>query len=82
MPLITFTPRYKSSISSGMELIHVSSGGTTTKLKTVNLAPFLGAWVHVTERVTYGSNGKYSVDMSLLRVMVRTFCPTPATALT
>ena len=66
MPLITFTPRYKSSSSSDLELIHVGSNGVTTKLKTTNLDPFRGAWVHVTQTSTYGSNGKYSVNMSLL----------------
>lgn len=64
-PLITFTPRFQSS-GHTMELIHINSAGSTTKPKIVNLAPFLGVWVHVVQTVTYGSSGKYQVDMTLL----------------
>jgi hypothetical protein len=67
MPLITFTPRYNSG-GNQMEVIHVNSAGTTTKVRTVPLAPFLGVWVKVVTSVTYGTagNGHYSVNMSTL----------------
>jgi len=64
MPLITFTPRYVAS-GSLMELIHVSSGGVTTKVRTAPLGPFLGQWVKVVETARYGSGGSYSVEMRL-----------------
>ncbi len=30
------------------------------------MTPFLGEWVHVTELITYGSSGKYQMDIKRL----------------
>jgi hypothetical protein len=64
-PVITIIPRFGTSANK-LELIHIDSAGTTTKVKIVDLAPFLGQWVHVKEKLTYGSNGQYSIQISTL----------------
>jgi len=63
-PIITITPRWKSS-GDLLELIHVNSAGTTVRLQTVPLTnAILGKWIHVRERMTYGTNGKYAITMT------------------
>jgi len=64
-PILTITPRYNSK-GNRMELIHVDSKGKKTLLKATDLKGFLGTWIHVTERITYDTNGKYSVTLSSL----------------
>lgn len=62
-PLITITPRYGANNTDKMELIHINSSGTTTKVKIVNLAPFKGNWVDVVETIKFGSSGTYSITI-------------------
>ncbi len=61
-PIITLTPRYNSA-GNKLELIHINSSGTTTKVKTVDLSGFIDTWVTVTEQITFGSNGSYAVTI-------------------
>ncbi|WP_316841264.1 heparin lyase I family protein [Pedobacter gandavensis] len=63
-PLITITPRYGANNTDKMELIHINSSGTTTKVKIVNLAPFKGNWVDVVETIKFGSTGTYSITIN------------------
>lgn len=63
IPLITLSARYGANDTDKMELIHVNSSGTTTKVKLVNLALFRGNWVEVIEKITFGSNGKYNISV-------------------
>lgn len=63
-PLITITPRYGANNTDKMELIHVNSSGTTTKVKIVNLAPFKGNWVEVVETIKFGSSGTYNIAIN------------------
>jgi hypothetical protein len=62
-PLITITPRYGANNTDKMELIHVNSSGTSTKVKIVNLAPFKGNWVEVVETIKFGSSGTYNISI-------------------
>lgn len=63
-PLITLTPRRQSS-GNILELIYINSAEKTTKLKVVDLAQFIDAWIKVKESVTYGEEGRYSVAVSV-----------------
>lgn len=63
IPLITLSARYGANNSDKMELIHVNSSGTTTKVKLADLALFRGNWVEVVEKITFGSNGKYDISI-------------------
>lgn len=63
IPLITLSARYGANNSDKMELIHVNSSGTTTKVKLANLSLFRGNWVEVVEKITFGSNGKYDISI-------------------
>lgn len=62
-PIITITPRYGANNTDKMELIHIGSDNVTHKVKTVDLAPFKGTWVEVTEKMKYATNGTYSVQI-------------------
>jgi len=63
IPLITLSARYGANNADKMELIHVNSSGTTTKVKLANLSLFRGNWVEVVEKITFGSNGKYDISV-------------------
>lgn len=62
-PIITISPRHGSP--DKLEIIHTA--GTTAasqgKVKVVDLAPFKGTWVEVTEKITYKTAGSYSVTI-------------------
>jgi hypothetical protein len=62
-PIITITPRAGSP--EKLEVIHNGNTSATTlgKLKTVDLAPFKGTWVEVTETLTYKTAGSYSISI-------------------
>ncbi len=64
-PIITLTPR--AGTPQRMELIHVNSLGTTTRLTFVPLDSFKGEWVEVYERFTYSFTGAYSIQIKRLR---------------
>lgn len=68
LPLITLTPRYKSS-GNKLEVIHTGGTGKNTSLNylaTANLSDFLGEWVEVTEIVTFSYEGKYHINIKRL----------------
>ncbi|PYX94657.1 MAG: hypothetical protein DMG67_00980 [Acidobacteria bacterium] len=60
-PIITLTPRKGST--NTLQIIHNGStpGTTLGTVKNIPLAPFLGIWVEASERITFGSNGSYSI---------------------
>lgn len=61
-PIITLTARLSSPNRLELNFVTpVESGSVTQRLATMNLAPFLGAWVEAYEKLTYGPNGKYSL---------------------
>jgi len=63
LPAITITPR-KQSPEDSMQLIYINSAGVTTVISNLPLAPYKGVWVHVWEKITYGSNGKYEIAIT------------------
>jgi hypothetical protein len=62
-PLITLTPR--AGTPEKLEVIHTGNSSATSqnKLKTVDLAPFKGTWVEVTEKVIYKTAGSYEITI-------------------
>lgn len=64
MPLITFTPR-KSSTNS-LQIRYAKNTSQTT-IKQVALAPFMGEWVEVQEKVLYGEDGVYELQIKRVR---------------
>lgn len=62
-PIITFSPRRKSP-ENILELIHRDDADKTTKLKTVDLAPFIDSWIQAKVTVTFGKKGKLSCSLS------------------
>ena len=60
MPLFTLTAR--KGDPDKLELRYAESTNQIT-LKKVDLTPFKGAWVEVTETVLYGENGAYSISI-------------------
>jgi hypothetical protein len=62
-PIITITPRAGSP--EKLEIIHNGNTSATTlgKVKIVDLAPFKGRWVEVTERLIYKTAGSYSITI-------------------
>jgi hypothetical protein len=62
-PIITITPR--AGTPEKLEIIHTgnTSASTLSKVKIVDLAPFKGTWVEVTEKVTYKTNGSYEITI-------------------
>lgn len=62
-PKITITPR--AGCPEKLEIIHNGNTSSTSlgKVKTVDLAPFKGTWVEVTEKLTYKSAGAYFVSI-------------------
>ncbi|XP_021946204.1 uncharacterized protein LOC118432889 [Folsomia candida] len=68
-PIITLTPRFvKNSNKQLLQVLHVGDTETTVnRLKEVDLSPFIGEWVHVSELITYGSSGKYQLAIKRLK---------------
>lgn len=64
MPLITLTPR-KSSTNS-LQIRYAKNTSQTT-IKQVALAPFLGEWVEVKEKVLYGEEGTYEIQITRIK---------------
>jgi hypothetical protein len=60
MPLITLTPR-KSSTNS-LQIRYAKNTSQTT-IRQVPLAPFLGEWLEVKEKVLYGEEGTYEIQI-------------------
>lgn len=62
-PIITLTPRYGNP--DKMEVIHTGSSKETSQsvLKSVDLADFKGQWVKVSEKLKYGSQGTYDIEI-------------------
>jgi len=62
-PVITITPR--AGAPEKLEIIHTgnTSSSTLGKVKTVDLAPFKGTWVEVTEKLTYKTAGSYEITI-------------------
>jgi hypothetical protein len=62
-PVMTITPR--AGNPDKLEIIHTgnTSGSTLGKVKTVDLAPFKGTWVEVTEKVVYKTAGSYEITI-------------------
>ncbi|MEE1945269.1 heparin lyase I family protein [Pedobacter sp. KR3-3] len=62
-PLITISPRYGTP--DKLEIIHTAGTSATSlgKVKTVDLAPFKGNWVEVTEKIKYGTNGTFDITI-------------------
>jgi hypothetical protein len=63
-PIITITPR--AGNPEIMEVIHVRSGGGSSRLVSANLSLFKGVWVEAYEKVVYSDNG--SIDLTLRNV--------------
>lgn len=66
-PVITLTPR--AGNPEKLEVIHTgnTSASTLGKVKTVDLAPFKGEWVEVTEKLTYKTSGAYELIIKRVR---------------
>lgn len=64
MPLFTLTAR--KGDPDKLELRYAESTNQIT-LKKVDLTPFKGAWVEVTENVLYGENGTYSISIKKVK---------------
>jgi len=60
IPMIALTAR-KASVDR-IELRYTSTNNQTT-IKTAELDLFRGHWVEVTELITYGNNGSYSIEI-------------------
>jgi hypothetical protein len=64
-PLITLTPR-KGSPNDKLEVNFndtMTSSSNTQLMKSVDLAPFKGAWVEAIEKVTYKYSGTYTITI-------------------
>ncbi|HLQ49982.1 MAG TPA: Ig-like domain-containing protein [Terriglobales bacterium] len=60
-PIMTITPRKGSP--NLLQIIHIDSTGVTTVVTNTPLSPFLGVWVEASEKITFGSNGSYSLTL-------------------
>jgi len=60
-PTITLTPR--AGAPDTLELIHINSALVTSIVASTDLSPFKGVWVEAYERLTYGFNGSYSIEL-------------------
>ncbi len=58
MPLITLTARSTDKLQ-----IRYAKYSSQETIHEVALSPFLGQWVEATERITFGENGTYSIDI-------------------
>lgn len=70
-PIITLTPRRSSP--DALELIHVDSHGSSTKVATTDLTPFKGVWIEAYETATWSANGEYSLELRRLSDGVELF---------
>ncbi|MFY0630151.1 MAG: T9SS type A sorting domain-containing protein [Flavobacteriaceae bacterium] len=61
MPMYTLTARKSSP--DRLELRYAETSTQVTLTQT-DLAPFKGAWLEVTETITYGTSGTYSIEIS------------------
>jgi len=60
-PTITLTSR--AGTPDVLQLIHIDSSLVTTLIASTDLAPFKGVWVEAYEKLTYGFNGSYSIEL-------------------
>lgn len=62
-PIITITPR--AGNPQQLEIIHTGNNSSSTlgKFKTVDLSPFKGTWVEVTEKLIYKTDGHYEITI-------------------
>lgn len=62
-PIITITPR--AGNPQQLEIIHTGNNSSSSlgKLKTVDLSPFKGTWVEVTEKLIYKTDGHYEITI-------------------
>lgn len=58
MPLITLTARSTNKLQ-----IRYAKYSSQETIHEVALSPFLGHWVEATERITFGENGTYSIEI-------------------
>jgi len=60
-PLITLTPRHGSV--DKLQIIHNGDNRQTSQgiIKEVDLAPFKGTWIKATEKIRFGTHGKYEL---------------------
>lgn len=64
-PILTISPRKgKAGKADDLQIIHVDSKDKKTVIGDTPLAPFKGAWVHVEERIKYGSDGSYNIKIT------------------
>lgn len=67
MPLITYTARKLSNGKQELQIIYTTPApNTTSYLMRVPLGDFVGEWVEVTERATYGHKGSYETTITRL----------------
>ena len=60
LPLITLSAR-KGRVNK-LQIIHIDSNGLATHLSDeTSLSSLLGVWLEADEKITYGSEGKYSI---------------------
>lgn len=59
MPLITLTARSDNKMQ-----LRYAEYATQETILEVALAPFLGQWVEATERITFGENGSYKINIT------------------
>lgn len=65
LPLITLTPRKKSSGKTYMQVIHNGAASAANNyLKEVSLDDFIGQWVQVTEKALFSHEGSYSLTIT------------------
>src|SRR5215470_17411905 len=60
-PTITLTPR--TGAPETLQLIHINSALVTSVVASTDLSLFKGIWVEAYERLTYGFNGSYSIEL-------------------
>ncbi len=65
LPIITLTPRYKTS-GDVLQVIHTGETDATSQkyIATVPLNDFRGQWVEVIERATFAVDGKYEIQIN------------------
>ncbi|MFC4231379.1 T9SS type A sorting domain-containing protein [Parasediminibacterium paludis] len=62
-PLFTLTPRYSTSGNTLQLIYSKDSASSTITCKSIPLSSVLGVWVEVTEQLTVGANGTYSISI-------------------
>lgn len=61
-PILTISPR--KGKTDTLQIIHVNSNEVKTVIADIPLAPFKGNWVHVEEKIKYGSKGSYDIKIT------------------